>query len=76
MSSKVAWSVVSIPTKAWAKKVFSNLSEEEAVEKLWENIFKIVRVDKNDPVAAWDDHLKNMNEKVEFLNNKKFKKLH
>lgn len=76
MSSKVAWSVVSIPTKAWAKKVFSNLSEEEAVEKLWESIFKIVRVDKNDPVAAWDDHLKNMNEKVEFLNNKRFKKLH
>lgn len=76
MSSKVSWSVVSIPTKAWAKKVFSNLSQEKAVEKLWESIFKIVRVDKNDPVAAWDDHLKNMNKKVEFLNNKRFKKLH
>lgn len=76
MNSTVAWSVISIPTKGWAKKVFPTFSEEEAVEKLWENIFKIVRVDKADPVSAWNEHLKNMNEKVEFLNNKKFKKLH
>ncbi|MCY6356446.1 aminopeptidase [Clostridium sp. ZS2-4] len=76
MNSTVAWSVVSIPTKGWAKKVFPTLAEEEAVEKLWENIFKIVRVDKPDPVSAWNEHLKNMNKKVQFLNNKKFKNLH
>jgi len=52
MTNENPWSIVSIPTKAWAKKVFSNLSEEEAVEKLWEAIFKIVRVDKEDPVEA------------------------
>jgi len=76
MNSTVAWSVVSIPTKAWAKKVFSGVSEEEAVAKLWESIFNIVRVDTEDPVEAWNEHLNNMNEKVNFLNEKKFKKLH
>ncbi|SHJ47548.1 aminopeptidase [Tepidibacter formicigenes] len=76
MNSTVAWSIVSIPTNGWAKKVFPDIPEDEAVEKLWENIFKIVRVDKNDPIEEWNKHLKNMNEKVNFLNEKKFKKLH
>lgn len=76
MNSTVAWSIVSIPTKAWSKKVFPNLSEESAIEKLWENIFKIVRVDNDSPIDAWNDHLDNLQKKVEFLNEKKFKKLH
>lgn len=76
MNSTVAWSIVSIPTKAWSKKVFPNLSEESAIEKLWESIFKIVRVDKDSPIDAWNDHLDNLQKKVEFLNEKKFKKLH
>lgn len=76
MNSTVAWSIVSIPTKSWSKKVFPNLSEENAIEKLWENIFKIVRVDKDNPIDAWNDHLDNLQKKVEFLNEKKFKKLH
>lgn len=76
MNSFVAWCVISVPTKGWAKKVFPEISENTAVEKLWENIFNIVRVDKDDPVEAWNAHLKNLNDKVEFLNSKKFKKLH
>lgn len=76
MNSTVSWSIVSIPTKEWAKKVFSDLLAEKAIEKLWENIFKIVRVDKNDPIGSWDDHLNTLKEKVDFLNEKKFKKLH
>lgn len=76
MNSFVAWCVISVPTKGWAKKIFPDLSETEAVDKLWENIFKIVRVDKENPVEAWNEHLNNINNKVEFLNNKKFKKLY
>lgn len=75
MNSTVAWSIVSIPTVGWAKKVFPNLSEEDAVAKLWENIFKIVRVDKDVPVESWNEHLKNLQDKVDFLNSKRFKKL-
>lgn len=76
MSNKNVWCVASIPTKPWAKKVFPELSEEEAVEKLWENIFKTVRVDMEDPVAAWDEHKSNLKKSMEFLNNSKFKFLH
>ncbi|MBC2582027.1 aminopeptidase [Clostridium sp. DJ247] len=76
MNSTVAWCVVSIPTEAWAKKVFSDLAEDKAVEKLWETIFNIVRVDKANAVDAWKEHLTNLKQKVDFLNEKKFKKLH
>lgn len=76
MSNKNVWCVASIPTKSWAKKVFPNLSEEEAVEKLWENIFKTVRADVDDPVAAWDEHKRNLKKSMDFLNNSRFKFLH
>ncbi|WP_373898064.1 aminopeptidase [Haloimpatiens sp. FM7315] len=76
MNSFVSWSVISIPTIGWAKKVFPNLSEKEAIEKLWENIFNIVRADKENPIEAWNTHLKNLNNKVQFLNERKFKKLY
>lgn len=75
-SGKVTWTIVSVPTKEWSAKIFPALSEEERVSKLWENIFKVTRVDTVDPIMSWNEHLGNLNEKLAFLNGKKFKKLH
>lgn len=76
MSNENAWSIVSIPTVGWAKKVFPNVSEDEAVEKLWNAIFKIVRVDSQDPVKAWEEHKNTLKKNMDFLNSKRFKSLH
>ncbi len=76
MNDENSWCVVSIPTKGWAKRVFPNVSEEEAMEKLWDAIFMATRMDLENPVKAWEDHLENLEEKVNFLNKKKFKKLY
>lgn len=76
MSNQNAWSIVSIPTEAWATKVFKNETPEKAVELLWDAIFKIVRVDKEDPVAAWKEHTDTLKKNMDFLNEKKFAKLH
>lgn len=76
MSNKNTWCVVSIPTKSWAKKVFPAVSEADAVEQLWELILKVVRVDTDDPVAAWNNHKKNLQQRLDFLNTHKFKTLH
>jgi len=73
MSNKNAWCVVSIPTKSWAKKVFPQASEDEAVKKLWEAIFKTVRVDTESPVAAWKEHKNNLKVSADFLNSNQFK---
>jgi len=75
MSNKNVWCVASIPTDAWAKKVFPELSAEDAVAKLWDAIFTAVRVDQDDPVAAWTTHQGNLNKSLEFLNGHKFKSL-
>lgn len=70
------WCVISIPTKSWAKRVFPNVTEEEAVEKLWAAIFSATRMDLEDPVKAWEDHMANLKDKVDFLNEKELKTLH
>jgi aminopeptidase len=75
-TNKVSWSVVAIPTLEWAKKVFPNAGDEEAVTKLWEAIFMATRIDQEDPVAAWHQHTKNLARYVGYLNAKRYKKLH
>lgn len=53
---KYKWCIAGVAGKAWAKKVFPNVSEEEAVEKLWEAILMTSRVDGNDPIENWNKH--------------------
>ena len=76
MSDKVSWCLVAIPSQSWADKVFPEVPAEERVDKLWEAIFHTVRLDREDPVAAWQEHLDNLEQKSNVLNAKKYKKLH
>lgn len=76
MTGDLTWLIVGIPTKAWANMVFPDKSDEEAMEALWNAILKTVRVDHDNPVAAWEEHVKHLNEKVAYLNDKHFKALH
>jgi aminopeptidase len=76
MSNRNPWCMAAIPSTAWAKKVFPAVPEEEAVEKLWEAIFKTVRVDTEDPDAAWAEHKGNLKGRIDFLNSGSFKLLH
>lgn len=75
-TAKVSWAVVSVPSKEWAAKLYPALSQKEQVDSLWENIFAVTRINEADPVAAWDSHIKTLQEKLELLNTTKFKKLH
>lgn len=76
MSNKCRWCVLSVPTLSWAKKVFPNLSDEKALESLWDVIFKTVRVDTKDPIKAWENHNAYLEEKIKFMNNNNFKSVH
>ncbi|RKP44799.1 aminopeptidase [Cohnella endophytica] len=74
-SDKVSWTVVAASTKDWATKVFPNNEAEQAVDLLWEAIFKSVRLDAADPVQAWAEHNANLHAKSDYLNEKHFRKL-
>lgn len=70
------WNIVSYPGKAWAKQVFPDLPESEAVGKLAEAIFAASRVNEPDPVAAWTVHNAKLQARVDWLNGQRFSALH
>ena len=77
MNDRVQWCVVAIPTPAWAKTIFPELSDEEAVEKLWEVIFKVCRVDaETDPVQNWEKHVAVMTAHKDKLNEYQLQSIH
>lgn len=75
LSGKTCWTIIAYPNEQWANKVFPGLSSDEAIQKLWNNIFKATRIDTEDPIKAWKSHVNNLNEKLKFLNEKSFNKL-
>lgn len=75
-SDKISWSVIASPSTDWAKKVFPELPVEEQVPALWEAIFQAVRADVANPTEAWIEHDNLLHTKVDYLNDKNYKKLH
>jgi len=72
----INWCVVASGAPAWARKIFPDLPEAEAQEKLWQAIFETTRATEPDPVAAWQEHIRNLRKRADFLQAKKFSALH
>jgi aminopeptidase len=47
------WSIIPAPTPAWASLVFEDLPPQEALAALEERILHVLRLDEQDPIAAW-----------------------
>lgn len=75
-SDKVSWTVIATPSQAWADMVFPNEPAETRVSKLWDAIFKATRVDLDNPIEAWKQHDETLHEKVHYLNERRYQKLH
>lgn len=75
MTGKAKWVMVALPSPAWAKQIFPDMSEEQAVEKLWEQIIHINRLGFKDPVSTWQNHLNTLKEKLTYLNKIKLRQL-
>ncbi len=76
MASRVAWSIVSVPTAAWAKKVFPGLSEDRAIDQLWQAICKASRIEGADPVGNWKMHVAHLQQRADWLNSLEIDRLH
>ncbi len=70
-----AWVIAGVPSLPWAKKVFPNLSDEEAIEKLWEAILKTSRAYEGDPIKNWKEHDEDLKNRCKYLNSLNLKKL-
>jgi|TARA_B100000073_G_scaffold232187_1_gene193994 aminopeptidase len=70
------WNIVSYPGLAWAKQVFPDKENDEAVAALAQAIFSISRVDNDDPIAAWKEHQQTLTERQNWMNEQNFHSLH
>jgi aminopeptidase len=51
--NSVNWCGIGAPNAGWAQQVLG----EPDVERLWELVARCFRLDEDDPVAAWNEHL-------------------
>lgn len=72
----INWNIVSYPNASWARQMFPDLPEDEAVRKLADAIFAASRVDLDDPVAAWESHNAELAKRSKWLNDMRFSALH
>lgn len=62
------WCVAACAIPGWAKKVYPTLSEDEAMEKLWDAIFDACRIQKGHTQENWDEHNASFERRVNLLN--------
>jgi aminopeptidase len=62
------WTIVAYPNEGWAAKVFG----EPDVGRLWEAVEFAVRLDEDDPVAAWNAHVERLTDRARGLNERRF----
>jgi aminopeptidase len=75
MSNQNRWTVITVPAENWAKKVFPGDDAETAVKKLWEQIFTITGVYKEDAVQNWKTKQETLQKYSAFMNGHKFKSI-
>jgi aminopeptidase len=77
MGNRTQWTIVAAPNAVWAKKVFPDLAEDEAIEALWDAILQASRVtDDNDPIQEWKEHNDRLLSHNNILNDYQFESLY
>ena len=75
-SNGFPWCIAAVPSPAWAKLVFPELTEGAAVQALWREIFRAARCTSGDACADWRAHSDELQKHVAILNDYDFKSLH
>jgi aminopeptidase len=70
------WSIIPCPTPAWASLVFADLPEEQALAELESRIVHVLRLDEDDPIAAWQERAATLVSAAGRLTERSFDALH
>jgi aminopeptidase len=65
---KVAWTIVAYPTERWARDTFG----EPDVDRLWQAVSHVMRLDRPDPAAAWSERLDELEARARALTERRF----
>jgi aminopeptidase len=66
------WAVIAGPSEGWAAKIFPEVPSASRIPRLWEVIGRLCRLDRPDPVAAWNAHLEGLSARADYLNRKQY----
>ena len=66
------WGVVAAAATAWAARVYPDLPPAEQMTTLWGAIERLCRLDRPDPIAAWETHLAALAARTDQLNARQY----
>jgi len=69
------WGVVAAAAPSWARRVFPHVDPSQQVDRLWAAIERLCRLDRSDPIAAWEAHLAELAARTDLLNAKQYSAL-
>jgi aminopeptidase len=70
------WTAAPCPNPGWAQRVHPELEPDEALDKLWDEILYVLRLDVHDPVQAWRERMKVIVASADRLTERRFDALH
>jgi aminopeptidase len=70
------WTAGPCPNIGWAERVHPELEPEAALDKLWEEITYVLRLDTEDPVEAWRERMKVIVASADRMTDRRFDSLH
>ena len=66
------WTIVPCPHREWAALVFPELSPDDAYERLWQELWHVLRLDEDDPRRAWDERSEQLKRSAAALTERRF----
>ena len=70
------WTAGPCPNQRWAERVHPELSPDEALDKLWDEIVHVLRLDAADPVEAWRTRMDAILASADRMTERRFDALH
>jgi aminopeptidase len=64
---RVNWCAIPYVTSSWAQMVYPGIAPPDAVKRLWEDVFDVLRVGNGDPVSEWLTHITALNARRDAL---------
>ena len=71
--ARISWCIAAVPIEAWAKDIFKDSSNP--LEDLWNKIFDICLIKKDNPEQEWDKKINRLEKNADKLNRYQFIKL-
>jgi aminopeptidase len=70
------WTAGPCPNPGWAQRVHPDLEPDEALDRLWDEVVHVLRLDSDDPEEAWRERMKAIVASADRMTERRFDALH